>query len=144
MVVMKEWMKRICPCITPSWIMLAERAWETVDYLFRGSVRFQLIFFLSRAFVKKLYNIHVTWFDRFVCREVTANRIKWNDHSCFHNWWPNSKTKLKYKQLWEQASQLAYSAYKEDRLWVHLSHFCKYFILSFHVTTLNKLHFATL
>ncbi len=33
------------------------------QYLFRGSVRFQLVFFffLSRAFVKRLYDIHVIW-----------------------------------------------------------------------------------
>ncbi len=57
---------------------------------------------------------------------VTAHRIKINDHSCFHNSWLNSKTKLKLKHLWEQGgpwcfggpTQLTYSAYREDRLWV--------------------------
>ncbi len=50
---------------------------------------------------------------------VTAHRIKINDHSCFHNRWPNSKTKLKGNHLWGQGgprTQLAYSAYMEDRL----------------------------
>ncbi len=30
----------------------------------------------------------------FYIESVTAHRIKINDHSCFHNSWPNSKTKL--------------------------------------------------
>ncbi len=30
---------------------------------------------------------------------VTAHRIKINDNSCFHNNWPNSKTKIKLKHL---------------------------------------------
>ncbi len=55
----------------------------------------------------------------FYVERVTAHHIKINDHSCFHNPWPNSKTKLKH--LWEQGplvgpTQLAYSAYREDRL----------------------------
>ncbi len=29
----------------------------------------------------------------FYVERVTAHRIKRNDHSCFHNSWPNSKTK---------------------------------------------------
>ncbi len=28
--------------------------------------------------------------------------------------------------------------------YIHPSHFCKYFIIYFHVTTLKKLHFATM
>ncbi len=36
------------------------------QYLFRGSVCFQLVFLVSS---KTLYNIHVTWFDWFLCRE---------------------------------------------------------------------------
>ncbi len=34
--------------------------------------------------------------------------------------------------------------YSISQKWVHPSHFCKYFIISFHVTTLTKLHFATM
>ncbi len=38
----------------------------------------------------------------FCVWSLTAHRwIKINDHSCFHNRWPNSKTKLKWKHLWE-------------------------------------------
>ncbi len=33
----------------------------------------------------------------FYIESVTAHRIKRNDHSCFHNRWPKSKTKLKLK-----------------------------------------------
>ncbi len=59
-----------------------------------------LFFFLS----KRLNDIHVTWFDWFYVERVTAHRIKMNDYSCFHNLWPNSKTKLKWKYLWEQGA----------------------------------------
>ncbi len=31
----------------------------------------------------------------FYIESVTAHRIKINDHSCIHNSWPNSKSKLK-------------------------------------------------
>ncbi len=34
--------------------------------------------------------------------------------------------------------------YSISHKWVHPSHFCKYFIISFHVTTLKKWHFATM
>ncbi len=32
----------------------------------------------------------------FYIESVTVHRIKINDHSCFYNRWPNSKTKLNY------------------------------------------------
>jgi len=35
----------------------------------------------------------------FYVKSVTAHNIKINDHSCFHNRLPNSKTKLKLKYL---------------------------------------------
>ncbi len=28
--------------------------------------------------------------------------------------------------------------------WVHTSHICKYFIISFYITTMKKLHFSTM
>ncbi len=34
--------------------------------------------------------------------------------------------------------------YSISQKWVHPSHFCKYLIISFHVTTLKKWHFATI
>ncbi len=34
--------------------------------------------------------------------------------------------------------------YSISQKWVHPSHICKYFIISFHVTTLKKWHFATM
>ncbi len=60
----------------------------------------------------------------FYVERVTAHCIKITDHSYFHNLWPNSKTILKLKHIWEQRvpwcfgglTQLAYSAYMEDRL----------------------------
>ncbi len=35
----------------------------------------------------------------FYVERVTAHSIKINYHSCFHNSWPNSKTKLIFKHL---------------------------------------------
>ncbi len=77
---MKEWMKRICPCFTPSRIALTECAREIVAYIFRG-------FFLSHA---RDYDFD---FYDYVER-VTAHCIKIIDNSCFHNHWPAPKTKL--------------------------------------------------
>ncbi len=56
--------------------------------------------------------------------DFDAEIVKINDHLCFHNLWPNSKTKLTLKHFWEQGvtlvfrgpMQLAYSTYREDRL----------------------------
>ncbi len=56
----EEWMKRICPCFTPSRIVLAEGAREIV-YL-RGTLSTRFFFFSN----KRLYDIHVT---RFLHRE---------------------------------------------------------------------------
>ncbi len=39
---------------------------------------------------------------------------------------------------------LLFSIYSISQKWVHPSHFHKYFIISFHVTTLKKWHFATM
>ncbi len=33
--------------------------------------------------------------------------------------------------------------YNISQKWVHTSHICKYFIISFYMTTMKKLHFAT-
>ncbi len=115
---MKEWMQYSYLCFTSSRIALAESA-----HLFCSSVRFQLFFFFS---CKRLYNIHFTSFDRFYVERVTAHRIKINDHSCFHNLWPNSKSKLKWKDFFGASlvfrgpTKLAYSANREDRLCVTL------------------------
>ncbi len=87
---MKEWMKCICPCFTPSWIALEKQ------YLFHG-LRFQLFFFCLEPQETDFY-----------IERVTAHRIKINDHSCFHNRLPNSKTKLKLKHLWEQGGPLVF------------------------------------
>ncbi len=44
----------------------------------------------------------------FYIESVTAHRIRRNDHSCFHNSWLNSKTKLKLKHLLEQGGPLVF------------------------------------
>ncbi len=43
----------------------------------------------------------------FYVERVTAHRIRY-DHSCFHNLWPNYKTKLKLKPLWKQGGSLVF------------------------------------
>ncbi len=81
-------MKRICPCFTPSRIALAEGARETVSL--RGTFFF---FFLQTR------DCTTFTLQDFYIESVKAHRIKINDHSCFHNSWPNSKSKLKLKHL---------------------------------------------
>ncbi len=68
---------------------VSNRARETVSL--RGKLSTRIFFFFLN---KRLYDIQVT---RFYIESVTAHRIKRNDHSCFHNSWPNSKSKLKLK-----------------------------------------------
>ncbi len=70
---MKEWLKRTCPCFTPSRIALKESARETVSLLRLGT--------LSKFTLYDLADFYV--------ESVTAHHIKRNDHSCFHNRWPN-------------------------------------------------------
>ncbi len=82
---LKEWMKCICPCFTPSQIALAEGARETVSL----SVS-RFFFFLVNSLCQE---------TDFYVERVIAHRIKINDHLCFHNRLPNSKTKLKLKHL---------------------------------------------
>ncbi len=48
-------------CFTVSWVALAESA-----HFFRGSVRFQQFFLCFFFSSKKLYYIHITWFDWFL------------------------------------------------------------------------------
>ncbi len=47
--------------------------------------QFQLVSLVSS---KRLYDIHVTWFDRFLWKG-RQRRITINYHSCFHSCWPN-------------------------------------------------------
>ncbi len=87
----KEWMKRICPCFTPSRIALTESARETVSLPQLGTLQlFFLNFFLVRARDCTTFKLHDL--ADFYIESVTAHRITRNDHSCFHNRWPNSKT----------------------------------------------------
>ncbi len=82
-------------------------------------------FFFSQTRDCKTFTLHDL--TDFYVERVTAHRIKRNYHSCFLNSWPNSKTKLKLKHLWEQGGpwcfggprQLAYSVYREDRLCIY-------------------------
>ncbi len=48
---------------------------------------FNLFFFVSS---KRLYDSHVTWFDRFLHKKRRQHHIAINYHSCFHSRWPNS------------------------------------------------------
>ncbi len=107
-------------------LRLESRSWKELEkqYLFCG-LCFQLVFIL-------FIFLSLCQETDFYVERVTAHRIKINDHSCFHNRLPNSKTKLKLKHLWEQGgplcfggpTQLAYSAYREDRRWCCVSSGC--------------------
>ncbi len=104
-------MKRICPCFTPSRITLAEGARETVS--------------LGGTLSTQTRDCTTFTLQDFYIESETAHRIKINYYSCFHNSWPNSKTKLKLKHLWEQGCfggpmQPVYSAYREDRLCIYM------------------------
>ncbi len=54
-----------------------------------------------------LHDLTDFYIERVNVERVTAHRIKINDHSCFHNLWPNSKTK---------PTLLPYSVYRANRL----------------------------
>ncbi len=88
--------EHICPCFTPSRIALEKQ------YLFHGSACFQHVF-LSRA--RDCMTFTLLDLTDFCFERVAVHHIRINDHSCFHNRWPNSKLKLKH--IWKQ---LAYSA----------------------------------
>ncbi len=63
-------------------------------------------FFFSRARDCTIFTLHSL--TDFYVERVTAHRIKRYDHPCFHNLWPNSKTKLKLKHVWEQEGPLVF------------------------------------
>ncbi len=79
---LKEWMKRVCPCFSPSRIALTESAREKVSLSQLGKLSTRL-FFLSRARECTTFTLHDLT-DFYVDR-VTAHHIKINDYSCFHN-----------------------------------------------------------
>ncbi len=83
------WMKRICPCFTPPWIALADSARETVSLSRLAMLSTRFFFVWS----KRLYDIHVTWFDRFLHRKRARGPL-----------------------VFRGPTQLAYSAYRADRL----------------------------
>ncbi len=76
-------MKRICCSL--SRISLTESARETIS-----PPRFG--FFVSHARDCTTFTLHDL--TDFYIERVTAHGIKIIDHSCFHNHWPASKTKL--------------------------------------------------
>ncbi len=98
----KEWMQCVCLCFTPL-------IFSAAPYAFN-------VFLFSRVRDCTIFTLHSL--TDFYVERVTAHRIIRYDHSCFHNLWPNSKTKLKLKHLWEQGGVSGYSAYREDRLGV--------------------------
>ncbi len=54
----------VCVCVWGGGVALVEKAPESVSSAARYA--FNSFFFVSS---KRLYDIHVTWFDRFVCRK---------------------------------------------------------------------------
>ncbi len=53
--------------------------------------------FSSFFFFSQTRDCTTSTLQDFYIESVTAHRIKINDHSCFHNSWPNSKIKTKIK-----------------------------------------------
>ncbi len=90
-----EWMKRICPCFTLSRITLAEKR-------SRNSISFTARYAFNSSPARHCMTFTLHDLTDFYVERVKAHRIKINDYSCFHNRWPNSKTKLKLTHLWEQ------------------------------------------
>ncbi len=73
------------------------------QYLFRGSLCFQLVF-LSRArdfTTFTLYDLTDLYIEKTALQWIT-------EHSCLHSRWPNSKTKLKWNHLREQGGPLVF------------------------------------
>ncbi len=100
------WMKRNCPCFTPSRIVLADSARETVSLsrLTMLSTHFCLVS------SKRPYDIHVTWFDWFLHRKGDSTALQYIVIHVFiatgqilkQNW------KLKWNHLWEQGGPLVF------------------------------------
>ncbi len=79
--ILKEWMKCVCPCFTPSRITLTESARET--FLFQLGTLSTLFFFFVRARDCMLFMLHDL--ADFYVESVTLHHIKINYHSCLHN-----------------------------------------------------------
>ncbi len=95
----RVWLKKECNAFVCVSLNLESRSWKA---LISSAARYSLNSgFFSRARDCTIFTLHNL--TDFYVESVTAHRIKINDHSCFHNLWPNSKTKLKLKHLWEQA-----------------------------------------
>ncbi len=78
---MKEWMKRICPCFTPSRIALAESVRETVSLPRIGTL--STLFFCLEPWSTDCTTFTLHDLTDFYVESVTAHHIKINDHSCF-------------------------------------------------------------
>ncbi len=77
-------------------LCLESRSRKALEKQYLFAVSFQLVFLF--VFFQTRDCMTFTLQD-FYIESVTAQRIKRNDHSCFHNSWPNSKSKLKLKHL---------------------------------------------
>ncbi len=100
-----EWMKRIFR-VSLRLESCSQKVLEK-QCLFRGLVHFRLVFFV-RSRDCTTFTLHVL--ADFYTEMVTTHRTKINDHSCFHNRWPNSKTKLKWKHIWEHGGPWCFGA----------------------------------
>ncbi len=88
-------------------LCLESRSRKALEKQSLFAVCFQLVFFFFFFFFQTRDCTTSTLQD-FYIESVTAHRIKRNDLSCFHNSWPNSKSKLKLKHLWEQGGPLVF------------------------------------
>ncbi len=96
--------------------LMDERMDETRNSISSAAYAFNVFFFFVSSLCQE---------TDFYVERVTVHRIKINDHSCFHNRLPSSKTKLNLKHLWEQGGPLVFRGpyaacvfcvYREDRL----------------------------
>ncbi len=104
------WKDGWCPCFTQVSIHAhGKRSRNSISSSFTS-----FIIFLIRArdcTTSTLHNL-----ADFYVESVTVHRIKRNDYSCFHNRWPNWKTKLKWKHLWERGGPWCFGALHSLRI----------------------------
>ncbi len=115
---MKEWRKRICPCFTPSRIALTDSSRETVSL-----PQFFVFFCLMQETVR--HSRYMIW-RTFYVERVTAHHIKITIIHFFITAgqlqkWNQSENIFETKGApwcFGVPAQLAYSAYRADRLWL--------------------------
>ncbi len=102
------WKDGWCPCFTQV-STHGKRSRNSISSSFTS-----FIIFLIRARDCTTFTLHDL--ADFYVESVTAHHIKINDYSYFHNRWPNWKTKLKWKHLWERGGPWCFGALHSLRI----------------------------